>query len=218
MRVSETDSFIQEVTEEVRQDRMFRLWKNYGPYGIGAVAAVIAGTAVMNWMHQRAVEQARVTGGEFLASDISSVEQQQKLVDEVSGPARVVAELRLAAAKEESGDSEGAAKLYRSIADEPGVQPAFGQLARLEAVRVSAPTMDKAAAEAELAPLVAEGAPYRLMALELRAVIRMNAGKLDEAHADLKAILDDPTATPETSQRATALMLSSGGTPPAAAQ
>jgi hypothetical protein len=32
--VSETDSFIQEVTEEVRHDRMFRLWKKYGPYAV----------------------------------------------------------------------------------------------------------------------------------------------------------------------------------------
>jgi len=85
--VSETDSFIQEVTEEVRKDRMFRLWKKYGPYGVTAVVAVVAVTAGMNWMKHREIQQARDTGGAFLASDIASVEDQQVLIGSVDGPA-----------------------------------------------------------------------------------------------------------------------------------
>ena len=43
--MSETDSFIQEVTEEVRQDQMLRYWKKYGAYVIGGVALIVAGAA-----------------------------------------------------------------------------------------------------------------------------------------------------------------------------
>ena len=32
--MSDTDSFIQEVTEEVRQDRMFALWKKWAAYHV----------------------------------------------------------------------------------------------------------------------------------------------------------------------------------------
>lgn len=214
--MSETDSFIQEVTEEVRQDRMFRLWKKYAPYGIAALAAAVAASGGWTWMKHREAQQARETGAAFLATELDSVEKEQELVGKISGPAAVVAKLRLAATKEEAGDAEGAAALYREVAAEKGIDRAYADLARLEAVRVSAAAADPAQAVAELEPLVAEGAPYRLLALELRAVIRLNAGETDAGHADLTAILSDPGATRGMLDRAMALLLSSGGEMPKA--
>ncbi|MFQ5565051.1 MAG: tetratricopeptide repeat protein [Paracoccaceae bacterium] len=216
--MSDTDSFIQEVTEEVRQDRMFRLWKKYGPYAVAAVVAVIAVSAGLNWMKHREIQQARETGGAFLATDIASVEDQEALIGSVDGPAAVIARLRLAAAKAEAGETAAAADLYREVAGEPGLDPAYADLARLQAVRISAASMDPAAALAELDPLTAEGAPYRVLALELRAMIRLNSGDVAGAHDDLTAIIGDPAATRESSERAIALLLSSGGELPAGVQ
>jgi hypothetical protein len=214
--VSETDSFIQEVTEEVRHDRMFRLWKKYGPYGVAGVVAVVAVSAGLNWMKHREVQKARETGGAFLAADIASAEDQEVLIGSVDGPAAVVARLRLAAAKAEAGDGQAAAALYHEVAGEVGLDPAYADLARLQAVRVGAAAMDPAEAVAELDPLTVEGAPYRLMALELRAAIRLNSGDIEAAHADLNAIIADPQATQGSSGRAVALLLSSGGELPVA--
>jgi hypothetical protein len=214
--VSETDSFIQEVTEEVRHDRMFRLWKKYGPYGVAGVVAVVAVSAGLNWMKHREVQKSRETGGAFLAADIASAEDQEVLIGSVDGPAAVVARLRLAAAKAEAGDGQAAAALYHEVAGEAGLDPAYADLARLQAVRVGAAAMDPAEAVAELDPLTVEGAPYRLMALELRAAIRLNSGDIEAAHADLNAIIADPQATQGSSARAVALLLSSGGELPVA--
>ncbi len=216
--MSETDSFIQEVTEEVRQDRMFRLWKKYGPYGVTAIVAVVAVSAGLNWMKHREIKQARETGGAFLAADIGSVEDQEVLTGSVDGPAAMIARLRLAAATAEAGDAQAAAALYRAVADEPGIDAAYGDLARLQAVRVGAAAMDPAQAVAELGPLIAEGAPYRILALELRAIIQLNAGDTEAAHADLEAIIGDPQATRESSERAVTLLLSSGGELPSGVQ
>ncbi len=216
--MSETDSFIQEVTEEVRQDRMFRLWKKYGPYAVAGVVAFVAVSAGWSWMKYREIQQARETGGAFLAADIASVEDQEILIGSVEGPAAVIARLRLAAATAEAGDTQAAAALYREVAGEAGLARAYADLARLQAVRVGAAAMDPAEAVAELDPLTAEGAPYRVLALELRAMVRLNAGDADAAHADLTAIIGDPQATRESSQRALALLLSSGGELPAAVQ
>jgi hypothetical protein len=216
--VSETDSFIQEVTEEVRKDRMFRLWKKYGPYGVSAVVTVVAITAGLNWMKHREIQAARDTGGAFLASDITSVEDQEILIGSVEGPAAVIARLRLAAAKAGAGETQAAVALYREVAGEAGLDAAYADLARLQAVRVGVAAMDPAQAVAELDPLTAEGAPYRVLALELRAVVRLNSGDVEAAHADLTAIIDDPLATRESSQRALALLMSSGGELPAGVQ
>jgi hypothetical protein len=216
--VSETDSFIQEVTDEVRQDRMFRLWKKYGPYAVAGIVAVVAISAGLNWMKLREVQKARETGGAFLAADIASVEDQEVLIGSVDGPAAVIARLRLAAAKAAAGETDAAAALYREVAGEAGLDPAYAGLARLQAVRVGAAAMDPAQAIAELDPLIAEGAPYRLMAMELRATIRLNSGDIEAAHADLNAIILDPQATRASSERAAALLLSSGGEMPVAVQ
>jgi len=216
--VSETDSFIQEVTEEVRKDRMFRLWKKYGPYAVTGVVAVVAVTAGLNWMKHREIQQARETGAAFLASDIGSVEDQQVLIGSVEGPAAVIARLRLAAATAGAGDVKAAAALYREVADEAGLDPIYADLARLQAVRVGLAAMDPAQAVAELERLTAEGAPYRVLALELRAMVRLNSGDTEAAHADLTTIIGDPQATRESSQRALALLMSSGGELPAGVQ
>jgi hypothetical protein len=216
--VSETDSFIQEVDEEVRQDRMFRYWKKYGAYVVAGVVAVVAVSAGLNLMKHREIQQARETGGAFLASDIASVEDQEVLIGSVEGPAAVIARLRLAAATAEAGDGPAAAALYREVAQEPGLDPAYADLARLQAVRVGMAAMDPAQAVAELEPLTAEGAPYRVLALELRAMVRLNAGDVEAAHADFTAIINDPQATRESSQRALALLMSSGGELPAGVQ
>jgi len=216
--VSETDSFIREVEEEVRQDRMFRLWKKYGPYAVAGVVGVVAISAGLTWMKHREVLKARETGGAFLAADIGSVEDQEVLAGAVDGPAETIAQLRLAAAKAQAGETEAAAGIYRSVADAPGLDPIYSELARLQAVRVSAAVMDPAAAVAELDPLTAEGAPYRALALELRAAIRLNAGETEAAHEDLQAILSDPTATRDIQGRASVMLVSSGGDVSAAAQ
>ena len=209
--MSETDSFIREVTEEVRKDRMFRLWKKYGAYAVAGVVAVVAVTAGLNWMKHRAIQQARDTGGAFLNSDIASVEDQRVLIAGVEGPAAMIARLRLAAATALAGD-------LPAVAGEPGLDPAYADLARLQAVRLGLAAMDPAVAIAELDPLVVAGAPYRVLALELRAVVRLNAGDVEGAHADFAAIIGDPEATRESSQRALALLVSSGGEPPAGGQ
>lgn len=216
--MSETDSFIQEVTDEVRHDRMFRLWKKYGPYAVAGVVGVVAISAGLNWMKHREIQKARETGGAFLAADITSVEDQETLIGSVDGPAEVIARLRLAAAKATAGDVQAAAVLYREVAGEAGLDPAYADLARLQAVRVGAAAMDPAEAIAELEPLTAEGAPYRLLALELRATLRLNSGDIEAAHADLSAIMLDPQATRASSERAVALLLSSGGELPVAVQ
>lgn len=209
--LSDVDSFIREVTEEVRQDRMFRLWKKYAPYIIGAVLLVIAGAAALSWWNERKEQQARALGSLFLAADIGSVEAQERLLAEVEGPARLVAELRLAAAKALAGDAAASAALYREIAARPGLDPAYADLARLQAVRVAVAEMAPEAVRAELAPLMAEGRPYRLLAMELSAAVKLNTGDAEGAHAELRAILADPQATRGLRQRAQAMLVSSGG-------
>ena len=215
--MSDSDSFIREVSEEVRRDRMFRLWKKYGPWAIAAIVLVIAGTAALNWWQHQERQAARELGGTFLNTSITSVEDQQQLLADVDGPAKPIARLRLAAAHAESGNADEAARIYREVASASGLGPVYTDLARLQAVRLALPEIDPAEAVSQLDPLAAPGAPYRILALELRAVAHLKAGDVEAAHADLRAILESPEATRESIERAAALMVASGGELPSRA-
>ena len=46
---NDTDSFVQEVDESLRQDRFVDLLKKWGPWLLGAFVLIIAGVAF--WMH-----------------------------------------------------------------------------------------------------------------------------------------------------------------------
>ena len=209
--MSETDSFIQEVTEEVRQDRMFALWKKWAPAIIGAIAVVVAGAAWWTWSEQRAQASAEAMGAAFLNADPAQVEAQQALIDATGGPARVLAELSMAAAEAEAGETARAASRFNEIAGRPDLAPAYAQFARLQALRLEGET-DPAATITGLEPLIADGAPYRPLALELRAVLLLNTGDTAAAHDDLKLILaNESGATEATRLRALLILTASGG-------
>jgi hypothetical protein len=207
---------MREVTEEVRRDRMFRMWKKYGPYVISLIVLIIAGTAGWTWWQQQQREAARELGGQFLEAEIASVEAQQQLLERTEGEAAVIARLRLAAAHAEAGNNEEAARVYGEVAAVEGLAPVYTDLARLQAIRLELPTMDPAQAVSELDALTAEGAPYRLLALELRAIAKLNAGDTEGAHADLTTIIQSADATRDSIDRAGALLVASGGEMPSA--
>ncbi len=214
--MSDADSFMREVTEEVRRDRMFRLWKKYGPYVITLIVLIIAGTAGWTWWQQQEREAARALGGQFLEADIASVEAQQQLVERAEGDTAAIARLRLAAAHAESGNAEEAVRIYREVAAAEGLDRAYTDLARLQAVRLALPAMDPEQAISELDGLAAEGAPFRLLALELRSIAKLNAGDTEGAHADLTTIIQSDDATRDSVDRAGALLVASGGEMPSA--
>lgn len=199
--MSESDSFIQEVSEEIRQDRMFRLWKRYAPYVIGAIIVIVGAAAVWNWMQHRAVLEARETGGAFIAAELGSVEAQEALVEEIDDEAEVVAQLRLASALLVNDQADRAAEVYRTVAAREDLAPPYRHLAVLNAVKLEAESAEPGALIGELAPLVEEDAPYRPLALELRALLHLQAGDAAAAREDLEAVLAAPAVTAETRRR-----------------
>lgn len=209
--MSDSDSFIREVTEEVRQDRMLRHWKRFGPYVLGALALIVAAAAAWSWQQQREREAARAAGAAFLSVASGDVEATARLVETVEGPASLVAQLRHAAALAQDGRRSEAIAAYDRVAAMEAVGPAYADLAALQAARLAAPDLGLEAALARLEPLVGEGAPYRLLALELGAALRLNAGRTEAAHADLNAILADPGRTGGLDARARALLAATGG-------
>lgn len=195
--VSDSDSFIQEVSEEVRRDRMFRLWKRYAPAVLAGVVALVGATAFSAWRDHARTRAAQETGARLIAAGEAADPARAflDLADAAEGGAATLARLRAAAEMAAAGDAAGAAQLYARIAEASDTDPAFAAFAAWRAAVLAAPQAGAAATVAALTPLTAEGGPFRLLALEARAAAHLAQGDRAAARADLDAVAADPQAT-----------------------
>lgn len=204
--MSESDSFIREVSDEVRKDRMFVLWKKWGPYVIALIVLAVGGAALWSWMEAREHAKAEQVGGILLGAEPGSVLEQQTAIAVLDPPARIVAEFGEAAALAEAGEAEKAAAAYRQLAERGGLARHSHDLALLQALRLEAVDGDPGTVLTELQPLTEDGAPYALLARELAAVLHMQAGDKEAARTELEAILSSPRVTQGLGLRAQELL------------
>jgi hypothetical protein len=76
--VSNPDSFINEVTEEVRRDRLFAMFRKYGWIGGLLVVAIVGGAAYSEWTKAQALARAEGFGDAMLdALDIGGADDRR---------------------------------------------------------------------------------------------------------------------------------------------
>lgn len=213
--MSDADSFIQEVSEEVRRDRLFRLWRRYAPFVIGAVVAAVALTAFLEWRKHAAEQAARAAGATLIAAaeaadPMRRAEDMLLSIDALSGGAAALATLRAAGALAEAGEASEAAALYETVAADRAARGPIADFAAFRAAALRAADADPGAAIEALAPLAGPDAPFRLLALEAIAAARLAAGDPAGARADLETVLADPGATEGMRLRAAELIAAIG--------
>lgn len=199
--MSESDSFIDEVAEEVRRDRLFALLKKYGWIGIVAVVAIVGGAAWNEWQKARAQAQAEAFGDAVLAA-VGSPEAKDRAVAlaEVEADGSVgratVAGFLTAADAAEAGDVDGALKALYAVAEIPDQSDLYRQLAMLKIITIAGDRIDKAERDDTLARLATPGAPFRALALEQQALNLLAEGNADGAVSLFEGLREDADATP----------------------
>lgn len=216
--MSETDSFISEVTEEVRRERLFGFFRRWGwliaLLLVGAVAAA-AGYEIQKARAQAAAE----VRGDALRAALSAADPaaRVKAIDALPpGPDAAAARFAAAGAALEAGDRTQAAAELAAAATDPAAPEPWKSLAALQRVMILGSDLPVSERLAVLDGLAAEGAPFRPLALEQRAFLRLEQGDRAQAAADFDAILKDPTAPQGLRARVEQLSLAVGGATPAA--
>jgi hypothetical protein len=213
--VSESDSFIHEVSEEVRRDRLYALARRYGWLIVLAVFLIVGGAAANEWRKARDRTAAQAAGDDlraaFLETDPSARAAKLKVVAAEQPNAAMLARLAEAGSLLEAGKRTEAAEILSEIAESGDTPEIYRELAALQRVMMLGPEMDLTQRQATIQPLAAEGKPFRLMALEQRALVALEQGKPDAAIADLKAILTDPATPSQMAGRARQLLVAAGG-------
>ncbi|MGI9498691.1 MAG: tetratricopeptide repeat protein [Geminicoccaceae bacterium] len=214
-----SDEFIREVDEAVRQDRWLAVWKQYNAYIIGAALAVVIGTgAGVGWQayqdNQRSANARELADATALFAEDKPAEAAaafNALAARAGGGVAVVARLQAAEAEKQAGDGEAKLALLDSLAGDSDVAPLYQRLAALLATQESFNDSDTDALIGELERAATPDNPWRASLIELKAIAEMKAGRTDEARATLGTLLDVEAAPASLRRRANELLSALGG-------
>lgn len=213
--MSNSESFIDEVSEEVRRDRLYALMRRWGWVAILAVLVIVGGAAWNEWSKAQNEAQAQAFGNSLLtALRGEDMEARRTALDEIDAPtadqAAILALLQATAdLNGENADPAAARETLLSLADGAELPPTYRHLALIKAM-LAGGSGDAARDGQILEELAAPGAPFRTLAVEQQALTAIAAGDEGTAVTLLRALLDDAEATQPLRQRAQQLIVALG--------
>ena len=208
-----------EVEEDVRRERLERLWKEYGDYIVAAVALVILAAAGYRlWTYYESRERARASETYLSAQQLmdagqtrAAAQQFARLAQTAPGGYAKLSQLEAADAVSASGDKATALNLYRKLIDSGDEM--LANVARIRAAWLLVEGAPKSDVESMLGGLAAAGSPWRDAALEVLAYADLRAGDKAKALSEFQALAKN-AAAPEGVRRrseAMATYISAGG-------
>jgi len=210
--VSESDSFISEVTEEVRRDRLFKTFKKYLWVLVLVVVAIVGGTVYNEVSKSSKEKQARATGDMLQAAALANDPDALQAIASQDTSASVVARFQLSSSLAAAGNIEGAVGALEEITADRDLSAAYTELAWLKIIMLNGANMDAAERNDIINSLVQETSAYRLLGIEQRALQSIRDGNTDAALDDLARILADESLSQGLRNRAQQLTISLGGT------
>jgi len=212
--LSQTDSFIDEVTEEVRRDRFFLLLKRYGWIAILAVLLLVGGAAWNEWRKAQDRAAAEALGDSVLnALQLEDEPARTQALSAIQAPnpaARAMVDL-LAAAEVAETDPEAASIRLIALADNTEAAPIYRQIATLKAVSLPGTSLSAEDRRSRLDGLALGSGLTRLLAEEQLAYLDVEAGDPEAAIGRMQQIVADAGATAGLRRRASQVIVALGG-------
>ncbi|WP_136635733.1 tetratricopeptide repeat protein [Pseudooceanicola onchidii] len=215
--MSQSDSFIDEVTEEVRRDRLFATFRRYGWIAAVVVVVIVAGAAWYEYTRAEREAQAEAFGDAILtALEQGEPGERAAALDAIGADtpdAAAMLGLTRAAEMARSGDTQGAVDELNRVAETGEVPVVYRSLAKFRALALQADTLSPAERRDGYQDLAGAGSPLRLLALEQIAMTHVEEGNPGEALAQLRDMQEDAGMTPDLLRRISQLIVVLGGTP-----
>jgi len=214
--LSEAESFINEVTEEVRRDKLFILFRRYGWIPVVLIVLIVSGTGYNEWRKAQDTKAAQALG-DAIAVALENPEAADRaaalgaITANSAGTGQFL-ELLKAAELAAAGEKENALAILDDVAANSETPEIYRSLAELKAVILRGGDQERTERMAVLDQLAIPGSPFRVIAMEQKALALIEYGNKDEAIALLARILDEPDRTQALRQRTQQLIVALGGT------
>ena len=212
--MSDTDSFIEEVSEEVRRDRLYNFFRKYAWVGVLVVLATVGGTAFLEYQKATAKSQAEKVGSAVMKALEGSDEKERAglLANIESSNSEVKSIVAMLKAAEETAlqNYAAASKSLKTISEDSSVGQIYRDIAEFKFLLLSHDRIEDALLLTGFEKLATPGNPFRLLAEEQIAIIKLKNQENDAAVEKLRSILEDAEITDTIRQRVTQLLISLG--------
>jgi len=215
--VSDTDSFLQAVSEELRRDRLYRNMRKYGWIAIFLVIMLVGAAAYREYLKSQAEKEAELFGTSIIdaLNEKNAADRISKL-QEINAPgenARAVVAMLLSA---ETIGNETASLEVSNLSDaseDLSIDAHYRDLLIFKMLINSSETMNLDERMKGFKVLSKPGNPFRLLAEEQMALIELELGNTDRAIEKISQILLDAELTAGLRNRATQMMVALGKDP-----
>lgn len=215
--MSNPDSFIDEVTEELRRDRMLGYLKRYGWIAALAVLLIVGGAAWNEWRKAQARASAEAFGDAVLAAlENDAASQRVAALSQIQTSGAQAGVLQVLSAGELlETDRAAALDALAAAAADTSLPDAYRQLAALKRIIAGGAEISTTEREGTLQRLSQPGQAFRPMALEQLALLEVDKGNPQRAIEILSDLLAQSDVTDALRRRANQLIVALGGEPAA---
>ena len=220
-RTPQTDeSFLREVDDNLRQDRLATFARHWGPGIVTGVLVLLVLLAAGLWWRSHNAYQAGLKS-EALAKPLDDLENNQPLSDprpvrdmaaNATGGYQAVARLAIAADAARRGDAKAAAADYAAIADDGALPQPIRDAAQVRAVALQYDAISPQAVIDKLKIIAVPGNAFFPSAGELTANAYLALGQKDRAGQLFAAIARDKSVPVTLRGRAAGMATSLGQT------
>lgn len=202
------ETIFSEVDEELRRERLRKLWRQFGPYVIAAAVAVVIAVAINEgwqwWQNSNAARSSDQFYAALELAEAGDVAGAQTALDGViasgSGNYPLLARFRQAALLGREGNTVEAVAAYDALANADTL-PRLRELALILAANLLVDSGDVAAVTQRVQGLAVPENPMRNAAFEAIGLAQYKAGDLNSALATFETIAADPGVNSEVRQR-----------------
>jgi len=204
-----SEAFMREVDEAVRQDQLLTFWQRYGRWIAAAlVIGLVAFGGWLYWQHHSKTQSEAVS--EDMDKLIATAEgggtpdaKQIEAMAQADQPGyRASAQLLKAGLAARKGDAKGAAALYAAMAADTKLDQPYRDLALIRQTAVEYESLKPEQVVERLKPLAVAGNPWFGSAGELVAIAYMKMRKPDLAGPLFAAMAKDETVPQSIRSRA----------------
>ena len=213
--MSDTDSFIDEVNEEVRRDRMFNLFRRYGWIAVAAVLLLVGGAAWNEWRASQEQAQAEAMGDEIVAAlnlETASARAAALQKIEVTQASAIVQLLSAAQLASDDRGDEAVAQLTAVHSNE-ALPLIYRQIAEFKSLVIADAGQSVETRRNGFEYLISSGSALRVLSEEQLALLDIGANDVGGALVRLQRLLEDSEITPGVRRRVTQLITALGAKP-----
>jgi hypothetical protein len=206
----EPDLMTREIEEELRRERLLKLWDRYGIYVIGAGVVLVLGVAGWLFYSDRQARAANAASADYIFAlshfNAKQGDEGQRALEALlaKGPRgyATLARLRLALYDGAEGNPADALNSYDQIAKDKSVDPLLADFARLQTAVLKFDELSLTELRNRLSPLNNDRNPWRYSARELLGLGAAKAGRIPEAKSHFERLVKDRGTPPGIGERA----------------